>query len=148
MHLIVRWSPRLVIAFLVAAVVLPLPAMARPPGGHAQDLEARIEQLALDPETQAEVDALFDRAQGERRAFGRDLRAAREAMRELLGAAESDEASLIAQAERISALELERHKRRIAMHLALREVLTPDQMQRLVAARTDGRARGPRFERR
>ena len=52
------------------------------------------------------------------------------------------------RAELISALQLELHKQRIATHLQLREVLSPEQMESLAPARREGhRGKRPRQER-
>jgi Spy/CpxP family protein refolding chaperone len=69
-------------------------------------------------------------------------------MRELFQAENADEAGLIAQAELISALQLELHKQRIASHLQLREVLSAAQMESL-ASKAGERSHGsrPRYQR-
>jgi Spy/CpxP family protein refolding chaperone len=133
---------------LALALVVPLAAGARPPGGPERGLESRIEQLELDAETQASVDAILDGTRGERREVQRQLRAAHEGMRELFQAENADEAGLIAQAELISALQLELHKQRIASHLQLREVLSAAQMESL-ASKAGERSHGsrPRYQR-
>lgn len=124
---------------LAIALALPLSANARP-GGHG-GLERQIEQLELDSETQASVDHILDESRTQRRAMGRDLRAAREQMHQLFASADSDEASLLATAERISSLELRMNKRRIATHLQLGAILTSEQMETLAgdAAERHGR---------
>ena len=130
----------LTVAGLSMALILPLSALARPPGGHG-GLEMQIEQLELDDETRSSVDQILDEARTQRRALQRELRATREQLREDLVAVDSDEAILLAQVERISVLDLEMNKQRIATHLKLRAVLTSDQMASLAAAAAERPAR-------
>jgi len=138
----------LVAGALAVALALPVSATARPPGGPERGLESRIEQLELDAETQASVDAILDGTRGERRDVQRQLRAAHEGMRELFQAGNVDEARLLAQAELISALQLKLHKQRIATHLRLREVLSAEQMESLASAAGERSHGGrPRYER-
>lgn len=122
-------------------IFAPWAAVARPPGGGLPQL---IDQLELDASTQGEVDALLDAQREQRRSLHRELRSAREGMRSLMASADADEASLLSQAERIGALEQERHSLRIGTHLQLRTILTPDQMQALAAAKAERPRRGPR----
>ncbi len=122
----------LTFAGLSMALMLPLSAIARPPGGHG-GLERQIERLELDEDTQAAVDRILDDSRTAQRALHREIRTAHEQMREQLVSVDSDEASLLAQAERISGLDLEINKARIATHLELRAILTSEQMEALAA---------------
>ena len=135
---------RLAAAAAIASTLLifaPWTAIARPPGDGLPQL---IDRLALDASTQSEVDAVLDSQREQRRSLHRELRSARETMRSLMASADADEASLLSQAERIGALEQERHSLRIGTHLQLRTILTPDQMQTLADATAERPRRGRR----
>lgn len=129
-----------IIVGLAMALVLPFSAMARPPGGYG-GFEMQLDRLDLDETTRGSVDLILDESRAQRRLVRRELHAAREQMRERLAAVDSDEASLLAQAERISVLELEMARQRISTHLELRSVLSNDQMEALVAAVSERPAR-------
>lgn len=133
------FGKRLVASAAIASMLLlfapflgPSSALARPPGDGMAKL---VDQLDLDAATQSQVDAILDSKRDQRRALHRELRDARETMRDLMASADADEATLLGQAERIGAIEQERHALRIGTHLQLRSILSKDQMQSLAEAK-------------
>jgi len=128
---------------LLTLTALVATASARPQGD-GPPIEARIEKLDLDAETQARVDGILDAAHEQRRSLRRELREARTQLRELVGAGAGAEA-LYAQAETLGALDLRRHQERIGMLLELREVLSPEQVASLLERDEEG---GRRYRRR
>ena len=133
---------RIALLCLGLGLALPIAAVAWP--GHHRDrgerMQEQLDALELDPETRAQVDALFEGSREERKARKQALGEAKRQLREWMHDDSVGEDELLGQAEEIAALELEARKARIARHLALRELLTPEQRETLRARRHDHHA--------
>ena len=122
------------------AVALPFAAsvaMAEPPPHHRHGmspghrLEKAVQQLGLEPDQMARVQAILDAAKEARAKKHDDLRTAFDDMHALLEQDTPDEAAVMAQADKIGALEVEGHKAMLHTLLAVRAELTPEQRQKL-----------------
>ena len=126
--------------FLSAAVALPLAAtlaVAQPPPHHRHGmepghrLEKAIQQLGLDPDQMTKVQGILDAGKAAREKKHQDLRIAFDEMHTLLEQDSPDETAVLAQADKIGAIETEGHKAMLHTLLAVRAELTPDQRQKL-----------------
>jgi Spy/CpxP family protein refolding chaperone len=125
-------------ALLAALWLVPASAEEPGPGGrghHGMRGEARLEkhldELGLEPAQKEKVRAILDASKQAREAQHEQMRAAHEQMRALLEQDAPDEAAVMAQADRISALKSERHKAMLRTLLAVRAELTPEQRAQL-----------------
>lgn len=117
-----------------AALRLPAPAPAHPsdPAPRSDgSLAARLARLELDAGTRARVHALLALARQERRELRRMLQDAQQRLRMLLDAEEPNEYAVMAQADAVGALEDEARKQELHATLAVRALLTRDQLARL-----------------
>lgn len=105
------------------------------------------EQLGLDAETQAALAHILEESGARHQELREEERAAREQLRALLSAPETDRAAVLAQAEILDALRSRSHRSRLDAILRIHELLTPEQRAALVAIRAAerpwGRGRGP-----
>lgn len=137
-------------AAAVAAIVLAgaLPADAR--GRHhspAEHIARHAERLGLDEATQAAIAEIATSSKAADEALEEQMRAARERMRELLSAPETDRDAVMAQADELDALYARMHRNRLEAVLRIHELLTPEQRAELVRIREQERpwkrGRGP-----
>ena len=111
---------------------------AQPPGPsarhtpHGPRLERLVEELGLDAQTLAQVDAIIDASRAKKRALRRQLREAREQMYSLLEAQEPQEAALLKQADHIGGLRTKLRKERLKTMLRVRALLSPEQRASLL----------------
>jgi Spy/CpxP family protein refolding chaperone len=134
------------LSMLVLGGFVSVPALvfAHPPGSpphHGGRLKQLIADLGLDEKTLTEVNQILEASQAERRELRRQRREAHQHMRTLLEQAEPDEATVMAQADTIGALETEAQKQRLRTILRVRAFLTPAQRAKLLELL---RARHPR----
>jgi Spy/CpxP family protein refolding chaperone len=139
-----RHYAQLLALVLCGVVSVPALVFAHPPGPsphHGGRLKQLIANLGLDEKTLTEVNQILEVSQTERQELRRQLREAHEHMRTLLEQAEPDEATVMAQADTIGALETEAQKQRLRTILRVRAFLTPAQRAKLLELL---RARHPR----
>ena len=118
-----------------------------PPVRHAPPglrLERLVEELGLDAQTLAQVDAIIDASREKKRTLRRQLREARRQMHSLLEAEEPQEAELLEQADRIGGLRTELRKEQLKTMLRVRALLSPGQRARLLERLNKGPHRGRR----
>lgn len=122
----------------------------QPPGSSARHappgsrLERLVEELGLDTQTLAQVDALIDASRDKKRTLRRQLREARKHMRSLLEAEEPQETELLEQADRIGGLRTELRKEQLKTMLRVRALLSPEQRAKLLERLNQGPRRGRR----
>lgn len=126
---------------LIGVALAPLPSASQPGGPPGfggppgpSPLERAIESVELPPEVRSQIDALLDASHSSRRGLHRELRGAREEMRELLEADDPQEDAILAQAEVIGRLQVSLEKDRLMTLLRIRALLTPQQRDSLTAA--------------
>ena len=120
---------------LIGVALAPLPSASQPGGPPGPSpLERAIESVELPPEVRSQIDALLDVSHSSRRGLHRELRGAREEMRELLEADDPQEDAILAQAEVIGRLQVSLEKDRLMTLLRIRALLTPQQRDSLTAA--------------
>ncbi len=123
---------------------------AQPPGPSARHtppglrLERLVEELGLDTQTLARVDAIIDASRAKKRTLRRQLREAREQMHGLLAAEEPQEAELLKQVERIGGLRTELRKEQLKTMLRVRALLSPEQRASLLERLNKSPRRGRR----
>ena len=121
---------------------------ARPPdppvrhAPHGPHLERLVEELGLDTQTLAQVDAIIDASRGKKRTLRRQLREARKQMHSLLKAEEPQEAELLKQADHIGSLRTELRKEQLKTMLRVRALLSPEQRAKLLERLNKGPRRG------
>ena len=118
-----------------------LPTRHAPPGLR---LERLVEELGLDAQTLAQVDAIIDASRDKKRTLRRQLREARKQMRSLLEAEEPQEAELLEQADRIGGLRTEFRKEQLKTMLRVRALLSPEQRAKLLERLNKGPRHGRR----
>lgn len=133
-----RSRPRLLAVALAVALALPVAALAWPGHDHGERMQKKLDALDLDADTRAQVDAVLEGTRDQRRERKQAMRDARDAMRELMRNATATEAQLVEQAERVAELELEGLKTKVARHLALRDLLTAEQLETLTPSKHRG----------
>ena len=106
-------------------------------GGHhfgrgGARLEQMVESLGLDEKSMTEVKKILDASKAKRQELFAKLHEAHEHMRSLLEQEQPDEASVMAQADTIGALETEGRKQRLQTMLQVRALLTPEQRAKLL----------------
>ena len=130
---------------LMVGLAMPVVASAQlpgPPGGGSR-LEQVLETVDLPDDVRVRVDGLLDASRQKRRSLKRSLRAAHDEMRALLNADAPEEAAILAQAEKIGALQTDLEKDRLSTLLRIRAQLSPDQRERMTEA-LQSAGRGPR----
>lgn len=95
-------------------------------------LEKMVESLGLDEKSTAEVKKILDASKAKREDLFAKMHDAHERMRTLLEQEQPNEASVMAQADEIGALETEGRKQRLHTMLAVRALLTPEQRVKLM----------------
>jgi len=134
------WSPVTIAAGLFIVAGFAGGALAKPPGGgpggpHGEYrlLDRYADELGLDEETRAAIEAIADRS----RARGQELdlrrEAAHEAMKALLDQELPDQEAVMQQVEEIGAIDVELKKQRFQALIDIRKQLTPEQRQQLLA---------------
>jgi Spy/CpxP family protein refolding chaperone len=129
--------------FILAVLVVGILAFAatgsaRPEGkpGHGiERMERAISQLEVSGEVQESIYALLDEARAEVQSRRPEMREAHEALRALMHADAPDEEAILAQAERLGALETEARKARLSTMLQVHALLTPEQREELMQLR-------------
>ncbi len=111
---------------------------------HSPRLEHLVEELGLDAQTLAQVDAIIDASRTKKRTLRRQLREARKQMRSLLEAEEPQEVELLEQADRIGSLRTELRKEQLKTMLRVRALLSPEQRATLLERLNKGPRRGRR----
>jgi Spy/CpxP family protein refolding chaperone len=111
-----------------------------PDPGHFIDRHG--DELGLDAETRASIQAIADASREESERARDAIRAQHEAMRDLLSQPMPDEAAVISQHDRIEALKSNQRKIRLEAMLAIRKLLTPEQRELLVGMRGEWRQGG------
>ena len=123
---------------------------AQPPGPSARHappglrLERLVEELGLDAQILARVDAIIDAARAKKRTLRRQLREALKQMHSLLEAEEPQEAELLKQVERVGGLRTELRKEQLKTMLRIRALLSPEQRASLLERLNKGPRRGRR----
>jgi Spy/CpxP family protein refolding chaperone len=135
------------IAFaLIGAAVAVGAASAKPPGpgrpgpggpGPEHLIEENADRLGIDDDTRDAIRKIAEASRERSDALSERLHAAHEEMRHLLDADEPDEDAVMAQAEAIGALHVDKHKNRLRALLEIRALLTPEQRQELVKLREE-----------
>ncbi|MBI3248403.1 MAG: periplasmic heavy metal sensor [Deltaproteobacteria bacterium] len=95
-------------------------------------LEQMVESLGLDEKSMAAVKKILDASKANREDLFAKMHDAHERMRTLLEQEQPEEASVMAQADTIGALETEGRKQRLHTMLAVRALLTPAQRAKLL----------------
>jgi Spy/CpxP family protein refolding chaperone len=108
-------------------------------GPSAHMIEEHAEALGLSDEQLAAIRSVADKSRSQSEALRAKLDDAHATMRDLLQVDQPDEAAVMAQAERIGALETERRKLRLRSTLDIRSQLTQEQRAQLVALRQERR---------
>lgn len=132
-------------ALLLAGLALAAPAQARPfhgpggPGGPGDWIQRHAEELGIDEATLAQIEAIVDASRSEGEAIFAEHRAAREAMHALLEQDEPDFDAVMQQADVIGAIDVRKHKHRLATMLKVRALLTPEQRGELRALKDEMR---------
>jgi Spy/CpxP family protein refolding chaperone len=133
-------------AALCLGLALALPIRAERGDGHRWGgpggwIERHAEELGLDEATRAEIEAIVEKSRAEREAIREEHRRARDAMHELLEQDDPDVAAVMKQADVMGAIEIRKHKQRLATMLEIRAKLTPEQRSKLRALKDDMRER-------
>lgn len=132
---------RAMLMALIGAVAVAIggSAEARPPhAGPAFD--CITEQLDLDGDTEAAVEAVVEESRPEARALHDEVREARRALHELLSQEMPDKTAVMAQAQVLGDLKTKAMKHRLTTTLRIRALLTPAQRAEMVAMRHKHRA--------
>jgi Spy/CpxP family protein refolding chaperone len=95
-------------------------------------LERNTERLHLDDATRARIRAVAEAGRPEHDRLRNELETAHDEMRKLLGQDSPSEAAVLAQADKIGALDTALRKQRLHTMLEIRALLTPEQRQELV----------------
>lgn len=135
-----RSAMPLLLAGVALALVLGTPAAARPKqGGGPVSFTARYAaELGLDEADQARLQEIVAASRLREAAIRERLHAARAAMRTLLdGTADPEEAAVMAQVDRIEAIEAERHKNRLRAIIEIGRLLTSEQRAELARLRQE-----------
>ena len=126
----------LTLAALVLAA-LPFfasPAWAGPHHGGPGRLERQLEKLGLSDAQKQKVQAILDAAKPKREEIRGRMRTAFDEMRGLLDQESPSESAVLAQADKIGAIQTEAHKTMLTTLLAVRNELTPEQRAKLSEA--------------
>lgn len=119
---------------------------ARPPGPSARHagsrLEQLVEELGLDAETLAQVDAIIDASRAKKRTLRRQLREAHKQMRRMLEEEAPRETALLEQVDRIGGLRTTLRKEQLKTMLRVRALLSPEQRAKLLERLNKGPRRG------
>ena len=103
-------------------------------------LTRHADRLELDEETREAIAAVGREAREERETLRSELRREHRALRELLALDRPDEAAVLAQAERIGAVETRLQQERLRTMLAVRGLLSAEQREELVGIHEERRA--------
>jgi len=95
------------------------------------------DRLGLSEETRAQVRSMVEASRAEGEELRKKSDEARAEMHRLLSLPDTDEATVMRQADVIGALELAEHKSRLRAMLRIRALLTPEQRKELVAIREE-----------
>lgn len=142
--------------FTLAAAALTLALAApstqarpqgRPPGPPpplAHVIERHADELKLDAATLDSILALQQQEREDSRELHESLREGRGRLRALMDSDEPDETAVVAQVEKLGALETQARLARIRTDLAVRALLTSEQLETLKSLRPDRPAGGER----
>ena len=106
-------------------------------GDPPAELEERLAGLDLDEQTHETISAILDDRRPAARALRDDVRMAHESMSALLDQDQPDEGAVLAQAEIIGAHMTALKKQHLGTMLAVRALLTPEQIAKLRTTRPD-----------
>lgn len=149
----------------IVAIALALPALALAGGGHGpghhprgmsgagpgpgpDDPEMHAEMMArhldLTDEQQAQLEELLVARRDQREATRDQMRAAREALADQIHADVFDETAVRAAAAQVAVLEADQAVARAQMFQEIKQILTPEQLERMQQMREERREfRGP-----
>ena len=120
-------------------LAMPAESNGYPGPRHVLELADRI---GLSADQRARTQALFDDMQGEARRLGSELLAQEAALDALFGEHRATPALLEAAARRIGETEAALKVTHLRTHLAMMDIITPDQVTLYVAARREGGGSG------
>lgn len=127
-----RWLTLAAALFLAAAPLCVTPAFAGPHhGGGPGRLERQLEKLGLSDAQKQKVQAILDAAKPKREEIRGQMRAAFQDMKALLDQDAPSQSAVLAQADKIGAIQTEAHKTMLTTLLAVRQELTPEQRAQL-----------------
>ncbi len=133
---------------VVLALAVATTGFAKPGGGGCKGekrgdrIERKIAALEVDEEKRAAAYAVVDKARSARRGLEAELRTARERMRSMLDGEAPSEEEVLAQAERIGALETELHRDRLKTMLAVRSIVGAEAWKKVEKRRDRAGRRG------
>lgn len=147
-----KWS-----LLLAAALVLgtALVVQAAPPFGgggrgfeeRARRLEGMAAALDLDAESRAGLSRVMERAGQRRQALGRQIHQSNRSLEKLFEDPLPDREAVMAQLDELADLEAQDHRDRATTRLEIRQLLTPEQREKLVGMKKQRRQdRRARFE--
>ncbi len=119
--------------WLAALSFIASPALAGPHHGGPGRLERQLEKLGLSDSQKVKVQAILDEAKPKREEVRGKMRAAFDEMRALLDQDSPSESAVLAQADKIGAIQTDAHKAMLTTLLAVRKELTPEQRAKLSA---------------
>lgn len=119
---------------LLAAAVLLVPLVAEARGGgrmRGPHLERMANELQLDPQTKQQIRSVFQNSRAEAKAIRGQLKQARRSMRVLMRQEPVREALVMAKADEMHQLKGKLKKIRLKTKLQVRQLLTPEQRQKM-----------------
>lgn len=139
-------------AALLLIVGLALPAFAGPGGkrgkrGHGPNpmkmvkmLERHADELGIDEATLDQMKGLVEQNKSQFEALREEARAARASIKEAMDAPKPDKAAVLALVEQAGQARIEIQKLKMGVMIDLKALLTPEQIERVEAARAERRA--------
>ncbi|MBW2273732.1 MAG: periplasmic heavy metal sensor [Deltaproteobacteria bacterium] len=122
-------------------------ALAKPPGGgpggpHGEHrmLDRYADELDLDAETRAAIEAIADSSKARVQVLSLETETARESLRTLLDQELPDEAAVMQQVEAMGAIDVARRKEFFQALIEIRKRLTPEQRKQLIALQSEHRS--------
>ena len=147
------WTGMALAACVASLAALPVVALSGPgrgPMGEGRSLarfvERNAEAIGLDPATRSQIEAIGEREATATRALHDSLRTERKRLRELLEADAPDVSLVTSQADVMGELRTSIQKERLRTLIEIRDLLSPEQEQKLRELRKEKRR--DRFERR
>lgn len=140
---------KLVFVCISLLLGLSIPDSSRGQPGHhphtgpkaGRFIEKHAERLGLDAATRQTIRQIVEEARDTGQTIRASLGRVRAEMRDLLEQDHPDETTVMGQAEKIGALQLEARKNRLRAMLRIRALLSPEQRQTLTALREQKRHR-------
>jgi len=108
-----------------------------PPPPLAQVIERHADELGLDAATLDEVTALQEQEREQAGELRETIREARESLRALMDAEQPDEAAVVSQVEALGAIQTQARIARVRTDLAVRSLLTSEQLATLRSLRPE-----------